>query len=85
MVDQGILGENIQGFSNWASSIVARIHSHNGELRICGDYEMAMNHQNTYDSILLPNIETSCDEITGMKYLSKHIIRSTLIACFAKL
>ena len=70
MIEQGILEKAPQGGSNWASPIVA-IKKTDGDLRICGDYKIGVNHQICSDSFPLPNIETASHELAGMKYFAK--------------
>ena len=42
-----------------------------GDLRICGDYKIGMNHQIGLDLFPLPNIETVSHELARMKYFTK--------------
>ena len=44
MIDQGILEHVPRGGSNWASPIVV-LKKKDGDLRICGDYKVGVNHK----------------------------------------
>ena len=43
-----------------------------GDMRICGDYKIAVNHQTYSDSFPLPSIETACYELANIKTLCEN-------------
>ena len=70
MIQQDILEKVIHVGSDWASPIVA-IKKTNGDIRICSDYRIGVNHQIYSDSFPLPSIETASHELANMKHLAK--------------
>ena len=58
--------------SNWALPIVA-IKKADGDIRICSDYKIDVNHEISLDSFPLPSIETTSHELANMKHFAKSI------------
>ena len=67
MIQQGILEKVTHEGSNWASPVVT-IKKTDGDIRICGDYKIGINHQICSDSFPLPSIETSSHKLANMKH-----------------
>ena len=70
MIQQGILEKFTHRGSNWTSPIFA-IKKTDGDIRICSDYKIGINHQICLDSFLLPNIETASHKFANMKHFAK--------------
>ena len=47
-----------------------------GDIRICGDYKISVNHQICSDSFPLPSIETASHEPANMKHFAKIDLKS---------
>ena len=75
MIQQGILEKVTHGGSNWLSPIVA-IKKTNGDIRICSDYKIDINHQICLDSFPLPSIKTASHELANMKHFAKIDLKS---------
>ena len=54
MVEQGILEHVSKGDSHWVSSVV--VLRKVGDLRICGDYKIGVNHRIFSDLFPIPNV-----------------------------
>ena len=75
MINQGILEHVPKGGSNWASPIVV-LKKKDGDLRICGDYKVGVNHKICADSYPIPNVETILHALAGSKYFTKIDLKS---------
>lgn len=51
----------------------------NGDLRICGDYKVGVNHLICSDSYPILNIENVLHSLAGMKCITKIDIKSTYL------
>ena len=47
-----------------------------GDIRICGDNKIGVNHRMCSDSFPLPTIETASHELPNMKHLAKIDLKS---------
>ena len=63
------------GGSKWASPIVV-LKKKDGDLRICGDYKIGVNHKVCADSYPIPNVEVALHKLAGMKVFSKIDLKS---------
>ena len=75
MIRQDILETVIHGVSDWALPIVA-IKKTDGDIRICGDNKIGVNHQICSDSFPLLSIETANHERANMKHFAKIYFKS---------
>ena len=75
MIQQGILENVTPGENDWASPTVA-IKRTDGDIRICGDNKIGVNHQICSDSFPLPSIETASQELANMKHFAKIDLKS---------
>ena len=75
MIDQGILEHVPRGGSNWASPIVV-LKKKDGDLRICGDYKVGVNHKICTDPYPIPDVETVLHDLAGCKYFRKIYLES---------
>ena len=75
MIQQGILEKSIHSGSDWATPIVA-IKKTNGDIRICDDYKIDINHQTCSDSFPLLSIKTASHELANMKHFVKTDLKS---------
>ena len=69
-------GKVTHGGSDWSSPIVT-IKKTGGDIRICDEYKIGVNHQICSDSFSLPNIETESHELVNMKYFAKIDLKSS--------
>ena len=67
MIQQVILKKVTHGRSNWASPIVA-FKKTDGDIRICGDYKIVINHQICSVSFPLLSTETTSHKLANMKH-----------------
>ena len=58
------------GGSKRASPIVVLTTS-DGDIRICGDYEIGVNHKVCSDSYPIPNVEVAIHALAGMSFSAK--------------
>ena len=56
--------------SNWASPIVV-LRKSDGDIRICGDYKIDVNHKVYSDSYPIPNVEVTFHALAGMSIFTK--------------
>ena len=70
MIQQGILDKVTHWGSSWASPIVA-IKKIDGDIKICSDYKIGINHHTCSDLFPLPSIETASHRLTNMKRSAK--------------
>ena len=75
MIQQGILEKIIHGGSDWVSPIVA-IKKTNGDIRICSDYKIGVNHQICLDLFPLPSIKTASHKLANLKHFAKIDLKS---------
>lgn len=76
MVEEGILEHVHPGGSKCASPIVVLRRS-DGNLRICDDFKIGINHKIWSDSFPFSNIETAVRKLSGIEYCVKIDLKST--------
>ena len=58
LIEQDLLEYVPSGGSKWSSPIVV-LRKSNGDIRICGDYKIGLNHKVYLDSYQIPNVEVA--------------------------
>ena len=56
--------------SKWASPIVV-LRKSDGDIRICGDYKIGVNHKVFLDSYPIPNVKVAFHALAGMSMFTK--------------
>ena len=74
-IQLGILEKVTHRGSDWTSLIVA-IKKTDGDIRICGDYKIGVNHQICLDLFPLSSIKTACHELANKKHFAKIDLKS---------
>ena len=60
----------------WASPIVI-LRKSDGNIRICGDYKIGVNHKVCSDSYPIPNVEVAIHALAGMNVFAKIDLKTT--------
>ena len=69
-IEQGLLEHVPPGSSKWASLIVV-LRKSDGDIRICGDYKIGVNHKVCSDSYPIPNVEVALHILAGISVFIK--------------
>ena len=64
------------GGSKWASPIVV-LRKSDGDVRICEDYKIGVNHKVCSDSYPIPNVEVEIQTLAGMSVSTKIDLKTT--------
>ena len=74
LIKEDLLEPAPSGGSKWASPIV--VLKKDGDLRICGDYKIGVNHKVCADSYPIPNVEVARHKLAELKVFSKIDLKS---------
>ena len=69
-IELDLLEHVLSGVTKWASHIVV-LRKSNGDIRICGDYKIGVNHKVCSDSYPKPNVEVAIHAFAGMSVFTK--------------
>ena len=70
LIEQNLFEHVPPGVSKWASTIVV-LRKSDGDIRICGDYKIGVNHKVCSDSYPIPNVEVVILALASMRVFTK--------------